>query len=210
MASAKERRRRPTHRTSRGSVFFLLSASLARVAARHKNKHLPVCAPSMASRLRVTAGKSQIFLAARMATMLRDSSVPCSGRRSASVIARRNQSSIYQTHSSAISNSETKTRSAYAHAWLTRLSHAAISSCRRTAQIDPFRTLGAAYQIENPAAPGLSRTLELMSCGVDTEKSRGSATLPRRSCPILFDLPLLRIGLVAVGEVQYALRFWRC
>src|SRR5580704_2143282 len=65
MASAKERRRRPTHRTSRGSVFFLLSASLARVAARHKNKHLPVCAPSMASRLRVTAGKSQIFLAAR-------------------------------------------------------------------------------------------------------------------------------------------------
>src|ERR1700745_2142379 len=41
-----------------------------------------------------------------------------------------------------------------------------------------------------------------MSRGVDTEKSCRSATLPRKSCHILFDLPLLSIGLVAVGENQ--------
>jgi hypothetical protein len=33
-------------------------------------------------------------------------------------------------------------------------------------------------------------------------KSCGSATLPGKSCPILFDLPLLSIGLVAVGKKQ--------
>jgi hypothetical protein len=44
--------------------------------------------------------------------------------------------------------------------------------------------------------------MELMSRGVDTEKSCRSATLPCNSYPILFDLPLLSIGLVAVGEKQ--------
>src|ERR1700736_2814119 len=53
-----------------------------------------------------------------------------------------------------------------------------------TAQTDPFGAFGAAYQIENPAAPGLSRAMELMSRGVDTEKSWRSATLPCKSCPI--------------------------
>jgi hypothetical protein len=71
-----------------------------------------------------------------------------------------------------------------------------------TAQADPLRTFGAAYQIENPAAPGLSQ-----SDGAYVSRRGHREILEERNAPLqilshLFDLPLLSIGLVAVGEKQ--------
>jgi len=66
----------------------------------------------------------------------------------------------------------------------------------------------AQVRARTPAAPGFPERWSLCLAAWTQRNPAAGQRSPADPVLFLFDLPLLRVGLVAGGEVQYALRFW--